>query len=74
MFRARSSDILEALRWSGQVLIKQLEAVGQGQKVQIVMEGITIGRVTFLRICQLVAPSILAASTNLRGHSGIPAM
>ena len=46
-----------------QVLVEQLEGVGQRQEVQVVMEGITLGMMTLNSVWLPLAPSISAASS-----------
>ena len=65
MLSASSSDwcdgppAVSAKFWS-----KSLNPFVSVKKVQIVIDGITIGNTTFVNDCHEVAPSILAASSN----------
>ena len=46
---------------------KSLKPLVSDRNMQIVIEGITLGMVTFVRVCHLVAPSIRAASSMSSG-------
>ena len=53
---------------------KSLKELVSVRKVQIVIEGITLGMVTRHSVCHFVAPSILAASSISSGTDCKPAM
>ena len=57
-----------------QVLVKELEAVGNGQEVQNVMEGISMGSLTKRSVCHALAPSMEAASISSSGMDCRPLM
>ena len=60
---------VRAMFWS-----KSLKELVMVRKRQIVMLGISIGSLTFQKVCQGVAPSISAASVSVSGMLCSPAM